>query len=479
MKKNSAKPNCSIKLSFLVTLFSITLLQHPYAQWQSLGRDIIPFGYSANSLRITEDNAIWILLTEGSIYNYSDTGAPIILQSVDMGETWIKQQLSQQATGAFGSGIAPIDHRTAFLALYDQNGFLKTTDGGKNWSKVGNYPFYPMGIHFFNETDGIIISDIDRTFDPNGIIISVTADGGNNWTHLGGNESNWRTPPGTSLPDYEPFDYFASVASNRSPFDFVGDTIVLGMGNGSLLISKDKGYNWKRINTPLKNFGRIASNVTIKDLSTIMVIGDRLTSDVSGVNSLSYTTTDGGETWIVGNPPIAAHATQYISGSDSTFIVSSIGHYNSGANGTVISYDFGATWQWINDIGNIISMDFNDRAIGIAASGNSQHDAINGDVFLWEFQLSTSTQNISDPSALTLAPNPVKDILTLLLENRWRGRIQISITNVLGQRLFLESTEKDSDLFQKPIALHKFPAGKYWLTLTDGTQLITRAFLKK
>ena len=206
--------------------------------------------------------------------------------------------------------------------------------------------------------------------------VSCTADSGNTWTHIG---YGLPLPTGTSLPTTNSF--FSFSYSVNSSYDVVEDTMIVGRRDGTVWKSEDRGYNWIQISTPLNGSGIRTNNVAMKDGLTFMVAGDINFSgdDVSGV---TYTTQDGGLTWVSGSPGMTVAATDYLPGSEGTFLMSGHNDFGFGGVGTVVSHDFGETWDLVDDV-SIIAMDFLDDSTGYGTCCNNIWPTANGQIHKW------------------------------------------------------------------------------------------------
>ncbi len=114
-----------------------------------------------------------------------DDVQPVILRTEDGGKTWddrLKSMRSEFPKGTWGWKIQFLDSQLGFVSLENmtQAFILKTTDGGRSWTKmpvIGNANL--EGIGFLNATEGWVggWGDIDFELGTS----SVTADGGKTW----------------------------------------------------------------------------------------------------------------------------------------------------------------------------------------------------------------------------------------------------------------------------------------------------------
>ena len=448
----------------LLLIYSNTLL----AQWTSLGGHIIPINYKTWSLKIAEDHSIWALSTYDKL-PLPASHYPIVSSSKNGGISWTHAKIA--GTGGFyGNDIAPIDSLHAFLSIDKHAGLYKTKEGGEGWEHVDNYPYIPLLAHFFDANDGWVLGS-DNT-QPYSKVFSVTDDGGETWTHIGGNA--WVQPAGTSLPPQPFSSWYGLTFSVESLFDVAGESIILGKIEGSCWISNDRGYHWSEVATPLTPLGLMASNVTIKDSLTFMVVGDIEAATFNSKPTKSFATKDGGKTWIEGSPDITAGATHFIPGSESVFIISGPHNYGSGSFGTVISYNFGADWLHIDDQ-RLLAMDFNSAGNGVASCCNGLWDNTTGDVYKWEFDLfPTAEREVAQVKGLDLWPNPASEFVNIHLPETATDHFAASLFDGQG-KLVRSFPYADKQM----IGLQGLAPGMYLVKVVNEEQVYIGKFLKQ
>jgi histidine kinase len=385
-----------MKLRIILLGFCLFFHSSLTAQWESLGDSIVPIGQRVSSIKLAKDHSIWLISTPDRL----NTTEQILqtYRSIDEGKTWTSSSIAIAPSLQRHGDISPIDSLNAFIALGDY-GLYKTTNGGRSWTKVQSYLHPCLFVHFFNAKEGWVFNgpvrgNILKDSKPP-ILNSVTKDGGNTWVQVGGED--WNQPEGTSLPEKDKMEFVAITYTLNSSYDYSGDTIVIGMGQGTYWLSRDKGFNWTRKDTPLSKLDLVTSTLSLKNTNTIMVAGNYFNSTVTtsvdrppGRSPISFTTVDGGSNWIEGNPGINAAALHYVPGSDSVFVI--VGHRYSykGAQGTAITYDYGVNWEII-DNHRLIALDFIDKEKGIATCCNIDNWATaNGAIYKWNLLLPDS-----------------------------------------------------------------------------------------
>ena len=439
-----------------------------FAQWTSLGENIIPDPYRTWSVKMAEDNSMWLVSTYDAIPP-PNWATPKVHLSVSNGESWTTSDIDF-GEGLIGNDIAPIDGQTAFLALSTLGGLHKTTDGAQSWTPVVTYPYWPLAVHFFNGNEGWVFGRDSNS----AMVLSVTADGGDTWTHLGG--VNWDQPPGTSLPSQDAphtpvGSYFA-----RSFYDYTAESIIFGSGDGSVWLSNDKGYNWERITTPLGGLNRTASNVSIKNSSTFMVVSDTETGTYNALPTKSFATYDGGQTWIEGSPGVTAGATHYIPGTFGAFVVAGHNDFGSGPYGSAVTTDLGETWEYLG-ADRILAIDFNSAGAGIGACCNNNWFTAKGQVFLWDQLI--PTREIATPyeQPFDVFPNPASEELQVqFAPSLLSGAVEVQILQVDGSVLQTYHGIQDQAL---TIQLAGFSPGIYLVRLSDDKGAWVQRFVKR
>lgn len=259
------------------------------------------------------------------------------LRSADGGCHWM--------TGSFDGSLDPvsvgvtqilgIDSMTAWISVYDLNPHLyKTTDGGQTWTDVlcaGCH--YVEDIHFFNASDGILVSDVSDGY----YEIYTTTNKGDSWTRV----------PQQNIPPVAIGEY--GFYSNR--FAVAGDTIwIATVSKGFLLRSIDKGYHWELFNpAPVAQSGIFA--LAFRD-----ALHGLFMSHYQGF----WRTEDGGATWVQLNavPSITGDFLENIPGTK-TYLLSH-------TTNTLFTLDEGENWHVLDH--QLYEIDFPNPGTGWAGA---------------------------------------------------------------------------------------------------------------
>ena len=459
-----------MKTKFLPLLLSLFFFQTSlFAQWDFLGNHILPDGHRVWSMEVAPDGSLWVISTLDN-FNLPENVSPVAFRSVDEGETWTQTVLTQGAE-QIGACIAPVDAETAFVSLR-AGGMAKTTDGGLTYNPVTSYtPNINFYCHFFNAEEGIAMG-VMNVGDLNSII-SVTQDGGETWLDFGG--ADWTAPAGYSLYEAIAGDYISSLFTLSSLFDVRGNTIVAGTSGGDYVISTDKGHNWVRVETPLRELGYWASSVTVTENNEVMVGGNYTGSGNGTEPTKIFTTRDNGDTWIAGSPGIENAAVHYLPETDSVFIISGHNNFGGGLFGTAITYNYGADWEKIGSE-RILALTFRDAQTGYGTCCDNGWITANGQIYKWNYDLPTSLPAIISDARLQIYPNPATNFLQIRVDAADFSEGTLEIISARGEIVLQRRQNFNSDLQQD---ISQLPKGIYLLRLQTEGKSLTKKFIKE
>jgi hypothetical protein len=446
-----------------------------FAQWDLLRDEVVPSDYNPWCLKVAPDGSIWATATyyDPEWYLPKD-GYAAVMRSTDGGQTWHTHFIEEVGPIYIGD-VFPFDSLTAFAALEMLSGLYFTEDGGQTWTEVESYEHGPFFVHFFNKDDGWVLGFENQP--PFRQIISVTADGGATWTHIGG--SDWTGPPGTSLPDPILDDYFGFTHSQSSMYGISGETIIFGKTKGTLWMSHDKGYNWTRMETPLAALGIATISVAIKDPMTFTVAGD-FSSSFAPVPTKCFSTTDGGLTWTEGDPSVATGALKYLPGNDNVLLMmGSIDYGGGNPLGSAVSLNHGADWTTISDI-PLGTIDVGPDGQIIASGPNFGNAEQSGGMYALNFEPSNTREALPLAKDLRITPNPfsVSTLVEFELLDHTRA-VDLIVSDLFGRRLqTFHFANPAAGLNQVPLQLEG-PAGILLLTLQQGDAVQTARLVKQ
>ena len=130
--------------------------------------------------------------------------------------------------------------------------------------------------------------------------------------------------------------------------------------------------------------------------------------------------------------------------------------------------DFGNSIQQTSDGGYIVA--------GYSASTNGDVTGNHGSSDYWIIKLSSTldTNSFIQNNNLTIFPNPTKDNLIIKIDY-FTPYQEITITDLLGKIIYKQSL----DGLSTTIKTSNFQKGVYFLNLTDGSNKITKKFIKE
>jgi cyanophycinase len=280
---------------------------------------------SCRSLSAVSATVAWAGCSRGTVFHTTDGGT-----------AWRADTVAGAANLDF-RGIAAFDANTAVIASAGpaeegQARIYRTADGGAHWNlqwSDATKGVFLDGLAFWDSQHGIAYSDpVDGR-----LVILTTDDGGVTWVKV----------PAANIPPVLPKE--AAFATSNTGIAVEGSLnawIVTGGGAESRVFrTSDRGRSWSVTSTGMA--GGASSGlfaVAFADAKNGVAVGGDF-AIARGVTDFALRTSDGGVTWRRAGAVRPDGATQGLivtRGASSPVFVS------SGAYGTAISRDFGATW---------------------------------------------------------------------------------------------------------------------------------------
>ncbi|HEY0050107.1 MAG TPA: hypothetical protein VGB68_12510 [Pyrinomonadaceae bacterium] len=299
----------------LLSLFALMFYSSAAAQWQ---KQTIETRASLRGLAVVSEKIIWASGTGGSF-----------LKTTDGGKNWTVGKVPGAEKLDFRD-VEAFDANTAYLLSIgegENSRIYKTTDGGATWKmqfKNANPKAFFDAIAFWDENNGIAMSDpVDGKY-----LLMTTSDG-ETWKPLGAEKmANAKegeaafAASGTCL-----------ITSGKS------DVFLVSGGNDARVFrSNNRGLSWFVSETPIVRgtAGSGIFSIAMFDSKRGAIVGGNYEKPNETTNNLAFTT-DGGKTWKPGKG-----LTGYRSGAayiDKKTMVA------VGASGSDLSVDGGKTWK--------------------------------------------------------------------------------------------------------------------------------------
>lgn len=297
----------------LLNIFLFASIAH--AQWQ---KQTVNTKASLRGLSVVSEKVIWASGTGGTF-----------LKTVDGGKNWTVGKVSDAEKLDFRD-IEAFDAETAYVLSIgegESSRIYKTSDGGATWKmqfKNTNPKAFFDALAFWDKTHGIAMSD---PFEGKYVLLETTD--GENWKPM-------TTDKMANAKDGE-----AAFAASGTCLITQGKKnvfLVSGGNDARVFRSNNRGLTWFVADTPFTKGtpGSGIFSIAMYDKKRGVIVGGNYEKPDESANNLAFTS-DGGKTWNLGKG-----LTGYRSGVayvDKTTIVA------VGTNGFDVSFDGGKTWK--------------------------------------------------------------------------------------------------------------------------------------
>jgi len=232
--------------------------------------------------------------------------------------------------------VNPMRAWVAYGSVADRATLLRTSDGGRIWTRAGRTPSSSCAVQFVNPVDGWCV-EINGAAGSEFVAIYRTTTAGRTWREVSHNA----VPGEKSTPDPIPFSCDKTVVFT-SPNDGFAASFCNG-GGGYIYATTDGGARWHRrlsVRSPVDGSAGAGFTAVVASrhaaAAGYMVQGYKATP----TSSVVYHSTDGGARWIKVRPPGRAR------GYDVDILTPSIWRLIAGR--TVLGTDnAGRTWTRI------------------------------------------------------------------------------------------------------------------------------------
>ena len=321
-----------ISIAFLMILVSIA-----NAQWQ---KQTVETDASFRGLSVVSENVIWASGTGGSF-----------IRTTDGGKNWTVGKVSGAEKLDFRD-IEAFDENTAYILSIgngENSRIYKTTNGGKTWKlqfKNTNPKAFFDALAFWDSKNGMAMSDpVDGKF------LLIETEDGETWKQVSSAKESLKDK--TEVRKVEPRNtppvwLAAFTVDGEAAFAASGTCLItqgkyslflVSGGNDARVFSSDNHGNlWMIADTPITKgtAGSGIFSIAMYDAKRGVIVGGNYEKPDDNTNNLAFTS-DGGKTWKLGKGLSGYRsAVDYI---DKKTIIA------VGASGSDISFDGGKTWK--------------------------------------------------------------------------------------------------------------------------------------
>ena len=279
---------------------------------------------SCRSLSAVSELVAWVGCSGGKVLHTSDGGT-----------SWVVDSVAGAAKLDF-RGIKAFDAKSAVVtsagaAEQGAARIYRTDDGGRSWALTwsdSTKGIFLDGVAFWDRDNGFTFSDpVDGR-----LVILTTADGGTHWNRV----------PAANIPPVLPGEA-AFAASNTQLTVFGSSRAWIATGGGAearVFRTTDRGRTWSVSGTGMPG-GASAGlfGIAFADERNGVAVGGDYRIE-RGITDFAIRTADGGATWKSAGylrPDGATQGLTVVRGSAPLFVA-------TGAHGTAMSRDFGASW---------------------------------------------------------------------------------------------------------------------------------------
>ena len=391
------------------------------------------------------------------------------LRTTDGGTNWTVSTVTG-ASGLRCSGITAIDADTAWIAMNDPSGvtsggIFKTTDGGNTWTLQTAFTGsggHPIVIHFFDANNGLCVGNPRN----NEFKIYTTTNGG----------TNWNLVDGANIPN--PLN--GELGIEHTIVNSAGNSYWFQTFSNRLYRTTDHGYTWSVADSVTGGPNQLGFSFAFKD-------------DLNGLAIDFYPQTafsrssDGGATWVPVNPippgldpdSMSLRFIIYVKGTNGSYVITS--PINIGGNqsvpGTAYSNNDGVTWTQnsILSCGPAVFSDWN--------TGWCTSPEINDSVYKWVSDVLPVEQenNSSLTEGFTLEqnyPNPFNPSTTIKYSIPNSEFVTLKVYDVLGNEVAtLVNEEKPAGSYEIDFNAAKLSSGIYFYALQAGSYSQTKKLI--
>jgi photosystem II stability/assembly factor-like uncharacterized protein len=371
--------------------------------------------HTLRSVRFSESKIVWAV---GDYYNLkARSSSGVLMKSIDSGKIWSHQKIDNIPANL--NYIFFSDSKTGWIAGRSGK-FLKTIDGGQNWTSISNLSGNLQSIYFVNNNTGWVISEEGNLY--------KTSDGGKTWTSKNGFISG---------PNLGAFIHFANekVGAISTEADFFYKTI-------------DGGETW--------TIQKVANRLFV----SVFFVNPQKLFSVSGFNSTvgKYETTICTSNTITINPKPA---------------VPTLAWSNTDGKLTATSTSAG-TLAWLKgttDIPNVTTATYQPTSSGAYSVRVTDANGCAEVSKAIEITI-LSSENPLNESGVNVYPNPSSNGIFKVAYTRFSNEMEASmqIIGLDGMPLNSQKMVRQNNVFEGEINASNLSTGIYFLQVISGEQ---------
>lgn len=308
--------NFSRIFAFLTIFFSLALIAD--AQWQ---KQTVDTTASLRGLSVVNEKIVWASGTNGTF-----------LKTIDGGRNWTVGKVPGAEKLDFRD-VEAFDGNTAYL-LSIGNGetsrIYKTIDGGATWKlqfKNTNPKAFFDAFAFWDKNNGIAMSD-----PADGKYLLLKTDDG----------ENWKVSDNEKMPGAREGEAAFAASGTCIAAQGKNNIFIVSGGNAARVFrSNNRGASWLVSNTPIVSgtAGSGIFSIAMFDQTRGVIVGGNYEKPNEINNNIAFTN-DGGKSWVSGKG---------LNGYRSAIAYVDSQHLLAvGSNGSDISVDGGKTWRNID-----------------------------------------------------------------------------------------------------------------------------------
>jgi photosystem II stability/assembly factor-like uncharacterized protein len=301
---------------FILPLFILFFVSIGGAQWQ---KQSVETKASLRGLSVVTDKIVWASGTSGTF-----------LRTIDGGKNWTVGKVSGAEKLDFRD-VEAFDANTAYVLSIgegENSRIYKTIDGGKSWKlqfQNTNPKAFFDALAFWDADNGMAMSDpVDGKY-----VLLATNDGG----------ASWKIVDTAKMPDAKPGE--AAFAASGTCLVTSGKSnvyLVSGGQDARVFRSDNRGLSWSVADTPIikGTSGSGIFSIAMRNAKNGVIVGGNYEKPNEVNNNLAFTE-DGGQNWTSGKG-LSGYRSAVVYVNKKTLLA-------VGSSGSDLSTDGGKTWS--------------------------------------------------------------------------------------------------------------------------------------